>query len=128
MAAERGSAFLLKIGDGAATPGYATVAGLKTTQLSINGDAVAITMATAGRSITYSALTVLLAMFVLTLLFNLLIVRSISLGVMLVAFTGLLAGLTLLPAAGGRATRAAVVHHPAAKCHAVSRRVRGTGR
>ena len=43
MAAERGSAFLLKIGDGAATPTFATVAGLKTTQLSINGDAVAIT-------------------------------------------------------------------------------------
>ncbi len=61
-------------------------------------DAVAITMATAGRSITYSALTVLLAMFVLTLLFNLLVVRSISMGVMLVAFTALLAGMTLLPA------------------------------
>src|SRR3981081_3817313 len=60
-------------------------------------DAVAITMATAGRSITYSALTVLLAMFVLTLLFNLLVVRSISMGVMLVAFTALLAGMTLLP-------------------------------
>ena len=43
MAAERGSAFLLKIGDGAAAPTYATVAGLKTTQLSINGDAVVIT-------------------------------------------------------------------------------------
>ena len=43
MAAERGSAFLLKIGDGSATPAYATVAGLKTTQLSINGDAVVIT-------------------------------------------------------------------------------------
>jgi TP901-1 family phage major tail protein len=43
MAAERGSAFLLKIGDGTATPTYATVAGLKTTQLSINGDAVVIT-------------------------------------------------------------------------------------
>jgi len=43
MAAERGSAFLLKIGDGAATPAYSTVAGLKTTQLSINGDAVVIT-------------------------------------------------------------------------------------
>ena len=43
MAAQRGSAFLLKIGDGAATPTYATVAGLKTTQLTINGDAVAIT-------------------------------------------------------------------------------------
>ena len=43
MAAERGSAFLLKIGDGASPPGFTTVAGLKTTQLSINGDAVAIT-------------------------------------------------------------------------------------
>jgi TP901-1 family phage major tail protein len=43
MAAERGSAFLLKIGDGASPPGFVTVAGLKTTQLSINGDAVAIT-------------------------------------------------------------------------------------
>lgn len=43
MAAERGSAFLLKIGDGASPPGFTTVAGLKTTQLSINGDAIAIT-------------------------------------------------------------------------------------
>ncbi|MBA3667758.1 MAG: phage major tail protein, TP901-1 family [Sphingomonas sp.] len=43
MAAERGSAFLLKIGSGGPTPTYATVAGLKTTQLTINGDAVAIT-------------------------------------------------------------------------------------
>ena len=43
MAAERGSAFLLKIGSGGETPSFATVAGLKTTQLSINGDAVAIT-------------------------------------------------------------------------------------
>ena len=43
MAAERGSAFLLKIGDGSATPSYATVAGLKTTQLSVNGDPVVIT-------------------------------------------------------------------------------------
>ncbi|MEO5972423.1 MAG: phage tail protein [Sphingomicrobium sp.] len=43
MAAERGSAFLLKIGDGTVTPSFATVAGLKTTQLSVNGDAVAIT-------------------------------------------------------------------------------------
>jgi TP901-1 family phage major tail protein len=43
MAAERGSAFLLKIGDGGVTPAYATVAGLKTTQLSINGDPVVIT-------------------------------------------------------------------------------------
>ena len=43
MAAERGSAFLLKIGGGANPVVYATVAGLKTTQLSINGDAIAIT-------------------------------------------------------------------------------------
>jgi TP901-1 family phage major tail protein len=43
MAAEKGSAFLLKIGDGAATPTFATVAGLRTTQLSINGESVVIT-------------------------------------------------------------------------------------
>ena len=43
MGAERGSAFLLKIGDGAEPPAYSTVAGLKTTQLSVNGDPVAIT-------------------------------------------------------------------------------------
>ena len=43
MGAERGSAFLLKIGDGAEPPVYSTVAGLKTTQLAINGDPVAIT-------------------------------------------------------------------------------------
>ena len=43
MAAERGSAFLLKIGDGGVTPTFATVAGLKTTQLAINGDPVVIT-------------------------------------------------------------------------------------
>jgi TP901-1 family phage major tail protein len=43
MAAERGSAFLLKIGDGSATPTYSTVAVLKTTQLTINGNAVEIT-------------------------------------------------------------------------------------
>ena len=43
MAAERGSAFLLKINDGGDPSTFVTVAGLKTTQLSINGDAVAIT-------------------------------------------------------------------------------------
>ena len=43
MAAERGSAFLLKIGDGGSPPTYATIAGLKTTHLSVNGDAVVIT-------------------------------------------------------------------------------------
>ena len=43
MAIERGSAFLLKVGDGATPPAYATVAGLRTTQLSINGEAVVVT-------------------------------------------------------------------------------------
>lgn len=42
MAAERGSAFLLKLGSGAPVV-YSTVAGLKTTQLTINGDPIAIT-------------------------------------------------------------------------------------
>jgi RND superfamily putative drug exporter len=61
-------------------------------------EAVAMTVATAGRSITYSSVTVMLGMLVLTLLFDLLVVRSMSLAVMLVAGTSLLAGLTLLPA------------------------------
>ena len=43
MPAEKGSAFLLKIGDGAASPTFSTVAGMRTTQLSINGETVAIT-------------------------------------------------------------------------------------
>ncbi len=43
MPAEKGSAFLLKVGDGAALPSYSTVAGLRTTQLAINGDAVVVT-------------------------------------------------------------------------------------
>jgi TP901-1 family phage major tail protein len=43
MPAEKGSAFLLKVGDGAATPVYSTMAGLRTTQMSVNGDAVVIT-------------------------------------------------------------------------------------
>ncbi|MGN5375283.1 MAG: phage major tail protein, TP901-1 family [Sphingomonas hengshuiensis] len=48
MAAEKGSAFLLKIGNGAAPVAYATVAGLRTTQLSVNGEAVAITSKDSG--------------------------------------------------------------------------------
>ena len=48
MAAEKGSAFLLKVGDGASTPTYATVAGLRTTQLSINGETVVITNKASG--------------------------------------------------------------------------------
>ena len=43
MTAQKGTAFLLKISDGAATPVYQTVAGLRTTQMSINGDAVVVT-------------------------------------------------------------------------------------
>ena len=43
MTAQKGSAFLLKIGDGAIPTAYQTVAGLRTTQLSINGDSVVIT-------------------------------------------------------------------------------------
>ena len=43
MAAEKGSAFLLKIGDGEDPVGYSTIAGLRTTQLSVNGEPVAIT-------------------------------------------------------------------------------------
>jgi TP901-1 family phage major tail protein len=48
MAAEKGSAFLLKIGNGAPTPVFSTVAGLRTTQLSINGEAVVITNKSSG--------------------------------------------------------------------------------
>lgn len=43
MASEKGSAFLLKVGDGAVPPAYTTIAGLRTTQLSVNADTVVIT-------------------------------------------------------------------------------------
>jgi len=43
MTAQKGSAFLLKIGDGAQPPSFQTVAGLRTTQMSINGDTVVVT-------------------------------------------------------------------------------------
>jgi TP901-1 family phage major tail protein len=43
MPAQSGSAFLLKISDGASPPAYQTVAGLRTTQMSINGDTVVVT-------------------------------------------------------------------------------------
>lgn len=43
MSAQKGSAFLLKISDGAQPPTYNTVAGLRTTQMSINGEAVVVT-------------------------------------------------------------------------------------
>ena len=43
MTAQKGSAFLLKISDGAQPLAYETVAGLRTTQMSINGDTVVVT-------------------------------------------------------------------------------------
>lgn len=47
MTAQKGSAFLLKIGDASQNTGqplvYDTVAGLRTTQMSINGDTVVVT-------------------------------------------------------------------------------------
>ena len=48
MPAERGSAFLLKIGNGAAPPVFATVAGMRTTQMSVNGEAVNVTSKESG--------------------------------------------------------------------------------
>jgi TP901-1 family phage major tail protein len=43
MAAEKGSAFLLKLSDGATPPVYATLAGLRTTGLTINAETVNVT-------------------------------------------------------------------------------------
>ena len=48
MTAQKGSAFLLKISNGATPPVYNTVAGLLTTQLSITGDTVVITTKESG--------------------------------------------------------------------------------
>ena len=48
MPAQKGSAFLLKISDGATPAVYRTVAGLRTTQLSITGDTVVITSKESG--------------------------------------------------------------------------------
>lgn len=48
MTAQKGSAFLLKISDGAVPPAYRTVAGLRTTQMSITGDTVVITSKDSG--------------------------------------------------------------------------------
>ncbi|WP_374418832.1 phage major tail protein, TP901-1 family [Novosphingobium arvoryzae] len=48
MTAQKGSAFLLKISNGATPPVYNTVAGLRTTQLSITGDTVVITSKESG--------------------------------------------------------------------------------
>jgi TP901-1 family phage major tail protein len=48
MPAEKGSAFLLKIGNGAAPPVFSTVAGMRTTQMSVNGEAVNVTSKDSG--------------------------------------------------------------------------------
>lgn len=48
MGVEKGSAFLLKVGNGAVPVVYQTVAGLRTTQLSVNGEMVAITSKDSG--------------------------------------------------------------------------------
>ena len=48
MSAEKGSAFLLKVGDGASPVGFTTVAGLRTTQMSVNGAMVEITSKDSG--------------------------------------------------------------------------------
>jgi TP901-1 family phage major tail protein len=43
MTAQKGAAFLLKISDGGVPAVYQTVAGLRTTQMSISGDTVVVT-------------------------------------------------------------------------------------
>ena len=48
MAIEKGSAFLLKIGDGGTPVVFSTVAGLRTTQMSINGEGVNVTTKDSG--------------------------------------------------------------------------------
>jgi TP901-1 family phage major tail protein len=48
MPAQKGSAFLLKLSNGATTPVYQTVAGLRTTQMSITGDTVVVTSKDSG--------------------------------------------------------------------------------
>lgn len=48
MSAEKGSAFLLKVGDGGMPPVFATVAGMRTTQMSVNGEAVNVTSKDSG--------------------------------------------------------------------------------
>lgn len=48
MTAEKGSAFLLKVGNGGEPPVFATVAGMRTTQMSVNGEAVNVTSKDSG--------------------------------------------------------------------------------
>ena len=48
MGAEKGSAFLLKVGNGGSPPVFATVAGMRTTQMSVNGESVNVTSKDSG--------------------------------------------------------------------------------
>src|SRR3712207_5490005 len=48
MGAEKGSTFLLKVGNGGEPPVFATVAGMRTTQMSVNGEAVNVTSKDSG--------------------------------------------------------------------------------
>lgn len=48
MPAQKGSAFLLKISNGGSPASYQTVAGLRTTQMSVTGDAVVVTSKDSG--------------------------------------------------------------------------------
>ena len=48
MTAQKGSAFLLKLSDGASPATYRTVAGLRTTQMSVSGETVVITSKDSG--------------------------------------------------------------------------------
>jgi TP901-1 family phage major tail protein len=48
MSAEKGSAFLLKVGNGGEPPVFSTVAGMRTTQMSVNGEAVNVTTKDSG--------------------------------------------------------------------------------
>ena len=48
MPAQKGSAFLLKISDGGLPAAYDTVAGLRTTQMSVTGETVVITSKDSG--------------------------------------------------------------------------------
>jgi uncharacterized membrane protein YdfJ with MMPL/SSD domain len=62
-------------------------------------DAIIAAMTTAGRSVTYSGIMVVLAMVIMSsVINNLMIIRSISIGVALVAIVAVFASLTLLPA------------------------------
>jgi uncharacterized membrane protein YdfJ with MMPL/SSD domain len=61
--------------------------------------ALGVTLATAGRSITYSGLTVILAMLVMTVvMWPMMLIRTMSLAVLICAAAGLLLAMTLLPA------------------------------